>query len=247
MTPSAGALRLVQAHISFFLDPRLSINIDPTSLEGRARVKIKPSRKPLKSGPVVTAPMFLPRSCRSPDQARPRSPRPWLRSCLLVPSSTVWCMSVRFMYLCVSFFKIIKFQVGLCNALQSTVTHCDTLHRTAAHCNTLQQTVNALQHTATHCSPLQPTATYCNTLERTTTHYKVVKKMTKCNNTEIFRCCTLKFQNHPKIDTRHYYQECVAVCCSVLQGVYNHPDTDARHYYRECVAVCCSIEQCVAV
>jgi hypothetical protein len=33
-TPSAGALRLVHAHISFFLAPRLFDNIDPTSLEG---------------------------------------------------------------------------------------------------------------------------------------------------------------------------------------------------------------------
>ena len=34
MTLSAGAQRLIQAHISFFLAPRLFVNIDPTSLEG---------------------------------------------------------------------------------------------------------------------------------------------------------------------------------------------------------------------
>jgi len=164
------------------------------------------------------------------------------------------------MYLCVSFFEIIKFQVGLCNALQSTAVHCNALRHTATHCSTLHQTVrhcNALQHTTTHCNALQPTATHCNTLQRIATHCKAVTKMTKCKCKEIFRCCTLQFYNHPDTDTQHYYHGCVSVWCRVFTTIPTPTRGIPIERVLQCVAVvssvfqysavCCGVLQCVTV
>jgi len=119
-----------------------------------------------------------------------------------------------------------------CNALQHTATLCSTQQHTDrkiiqqhSKCSsehfTLQHTVthcNTLQHTATHCNTLPHTATHCNTLQHNATH---------CNT--LTGRWSSRIRSIPV--TKLPPDECVAVCCSVLQ----------------CVAVCCSVVQCVAV
>jgi len=76
--------------------------------------------------------------------------------------------------------------------------------------------IYTLQHTATHCNTLQHTATHCNTLSDADWRQKLHRHREICQ----------EIHGNKKL-----YNECVAVCCSVLQ----------------CVAVCCSVLQCVAV
>jgi len=101
-------------------------------------------------------------------------------------------------------------------------------HLSKTHCS------NTRQHTATHWNSLQHTATHCYTLQH--------MYNTSLNHTH----------TPPTTYTRVWVTPCVAVCCSVLQGVAHAHKSYNTHVHEsrsvlQCVAVCCSVLQCVAV
>ena len=62
MTPSAGALRLVQVKLAFFFAPRLFANIKPTPLEGTSNCQNQANPHAIQVGPGGHLPMLSSRS-----------------------------------------------------------------------------------------------------------------------------------------------------------------------------------------
>jgi len=137
------------------------------------------------------------------------------------------------------------------NTLQHTAIHCRTLQHTTTHCNTPQYTAthckneywrrycNTLPHTATHCNTLQHTAAHCNTPQNTARASTGGATATHCN--------TLHERSTAKINSFNITCKNQPVRYQLRKSTHSMSLQDHLIQYQQCAAVCCSVLQCVAV